>query len=81
MQQTNRVTVVAPHPDDEVFGVGGLMRALVERGYGLRVVAVTDGEAAFGPLPDDQQAALVKRRSEERLVSLEALGIAQHTEI
>lgn len=81
MQRTNRVTVVAPHPDDEVFGVGGLMCALVERGYRLRLVAVTDGEAAFGPLPGEQLAALATRRCQERLVSLEALGIAEHTEI
>ncbi|CAN5686504.1 MAG: PIG-L family deacetylase [Acidimicrobiia bacterium] len=81
MQRTSRATVVAPHPDDEVFGVGGLMSTLVERGYRVRLVAVTDGEAAFGQLATDERAALVARRSEERLASLEALGLAEHTEI
>lgn len=81
MPRTNRATVVAPHPDDEVFGVGGLMRALVDRGYQLRLIAVTDGEAAFGPLADGQRAAFVALRCEERRASLEALGIAGHTEI
>lgn len=81
MQRTSRATIVAPHPDDEVFGVGGLMRALVERGYLLRLVSVTDGEASFGSLPDEEQAMLVARRSCEQLEALEALGVAGQTEI
>lgn len=36
------VVVVAPHPDDEVLGLGGLM-AMAD---GVTVVAVTDGEAS-----------------------------------
>lgn len=43
------VVVVAPHPDDEVLGVGGLMRRLVRDGTSVTVVAVTDGEAARPP--------------------------------
>lgn len=40
-----RVVVVAPHPDDEVLGVGGLLRLASEQGTAIDVVAVTDGEA------------------------------------
>ncbi len=43
------VVVVAPHPDDEVLGVGGLMHRLVRDGMRVRVVAVTDGEGAVPP--------------------------------
>jgi LmbE family N-acetylglucosaminyl deacetylase len=39
--------VVAPHPDDEVLGAGGLMRAWVARGAKVSVLSVSDGEAAF----------------------------------
>jgi len=46
-----RVVVVSPHPDDETFGAGGLIGVAVERGLGVMVVSVTDGEAAF-PHPD-----------------------------
>jgi len=43
--------VVAPHPDDEVLGVGGLLAMLaggvgVGVGVGVDVVVVTDGEAS-----------------------------------
>jgi LmbE family N-acetylglucosaminyl deacetylase len=39
--------VVSPHPDDEVLGAGGLIHTLTARGSGVRVVSVTDGEAAY----------------------------------
>lgn len=41
-----RVAVIAPHPDDEVFAIGGLMTLLSWAGYELEVIAVTDGEAS-----------------------------------
>lgn len=75
------VTVVAPHPDDEVFGVGGIMRGLVGRGHRLRIVAVTDGELAFGCLPPGPTADLVARRQAERSEALARLGIASDVEV
>jgi LmbE family N-acetylglucosaminyl deacetylase len=39
--------VLSPHPDDEVLGAGGLIHSLNARGAGVRVVSVTDGEAAY----------------------------------
>src|SRR6266852_506851 len=42
------VVVVAPHPDDETLGVGGMLHDLSARGWRVTVVAVTDGEAAYG---------------------------------
>ena len=38
-----RAVIVAPHPDDEVFAVGGTMALLDWAGYEVEVVAVTDG--------------------------------------
>lgn len=68
-----RVVVVAPHPDDEVLGVGGLLRALHARGVELAVLAVTDGE---GSHPDDDPAAAGARRRREAHAADAALGIA-----
>lgn len=39
--------VLSPHPDDEVLGAGGLIHSLAARGAGVRVLSVTDGEAAY----------------------------------
>ena len=57
------------------------MREIVLRGHGLRILAVTDGEAAFGPASPSARAALAELRAEERTAALEALGIAGSTEV
>jgi LmbE family N-acetylglucosaminyl deacetylase len=43
--------VVAPHPDDETLGAGGLIAAQRRRGIPVLIVAVTDGEAAYPDTP------------------------------
>jgi LmbE family N-acetylglucosaminyl deacetylase len=47
--------VVAPHPGDDLLGVGGLLGLLAEGGSEVLVVAVTDGPS---PRPDAHQRAL-----------------------
>lgn len=72
---TGRLLVVAPHPDDAVLGVGGLLQQLHQAGWMVDLVAVTDGEASHPRstriTPDD----LVVRRSQERNVALDRLGV------
>jgi len=69
------VIVVAPHPDDEVLGLGTTMRWLTGLGISVTVVACTDGEAshkrstAIGP--EDLRA----RRADERSAAFRVLGI------
>ncbi|HQQ79461.1 MAG TPA: PIG-L family deacetylase, partial [Thermoanaerobaculia bacterium] len=41
-----RVLVLAPHPDDEVFGCGGALADLASRGATIDVLLVTDGAAS-----------------------------------
>ncbi|CAB3788973.1 PIG-L deacetylase family protein [Pararobbsia alpina] len=42
----SRAVFVAPHPDDEVLGMGGLMARLAKMQRRLALVAVTDGDAS-----------------------------------
>ncbi len=39
-----RLLVIAPHPDDDVLGAGGLMQRVKAGGGAVRVVYLTDGE-------------------------------------
>jgi LmbE family N-acetylglucosaminyl deacetylase len=39
--------VLAPHPDDETLGAGGLIASQRSRDVPVTVIAVTDGEAAY----------------------------------
>lgn len=72
-----RVVVVAPHPDDEVLGVGGTLALLVAAGTPVRVLAVTDGEASHPASQAVEPAALAGRRLSESRDALAVLGVGQ----
>lgn len=65
-----RTVILAPHPDDETLGAGGLIGRLRERDIEIKVIAVTDGENAYsneinpGPI-----------RRQEQTEALEVLGV------
>jgi LmbE family N-acetylglucosaminyl deacetylase len=44
--QDGALLVVAPHPNDEILGAGGLMQTWVAGGREVSVLSVSDGEAA-----------------------------------
>ena len=71
-----RVAIVAPHPDDEVFAVGGLMAVLESRGCVLEVIAVTDGEASHARSRRITPEELRVTRSRETLHAYGLLGIS-----
>jgi LmbE family N-acetylglucosaminyl deacetylase len=64
-----RIVVVAPHPDDETLGAGGLIARAAREGREVRVVACTDGEAAY---PGVTGLAAVRRA--ELVDALDALA-------
>lgn len=65
-----RAVVLAPHPDDETFGAGGMIASLLERGSETVVVCATDGEASHpnstAVTPDELRA----RRTAESAAAL-----------
>lgn len=65
------VLVVAPHPDDEVLGVGGTMARLADQGAEIHVAIVTAGQP---PRFSEAQAQTVRA---EAAAAHAALGIAQ----
>jgi LmbE family N-acetylglucosaminyl deacetylase len=78
-----RLMVVAPHPDDEMLGAGGLMQRVLETGGTVRVVYLTDGDGypegvqaedhVESPSANDYRGYGRQRRREAR-AALAALG-------
>lgn len=68
-----RTVVVAPHPDDEVLGVGGLVALLAAVGSAVEVLAVTDGEAS-NPGGSIRPDVLAVMRIAETRDALDRLG-------
>jgi LmbE family N-acetylglucosaminyl deacetylase len=69
---TGRGVIVAPHPDDEILGVGGTWSVLCTAGVEMVLVAVTDGENSH----PRQAAELRQRRPLESTAAAGCLGVA-----
>jgi LmbE family N-acetylglucosaminyl deacetylase len=63
--------IVAPHPDDEILGVAGLMAML----GAADLVAVTDGEASHPDSTVHTRAELAAIRRDETREALDRLGV------
>ncbi len=68
------IVVVAPHPDDDVLGCGGLICASLDRGTEVRVVSLTRGEASHPSSASFPAEMLGSLRVREQYASLRALG-------
>lgn len=68
--------IVAPHPDDETLGCGGLMALKRREGADVSVVVLTDGARSHvGAVTSG--APLAARRAQECVAALARLGVEQ----
>ena len=67
------VLVLAPHPDDEVFGCGGLVTLLREQGAAVTVIVVTDG----GSGGENADGVLAETRADESRAAAKVLGLSE----
>ncbi|HEV2721042.1 MAG TPA: PIG-L family deacetylase [Thermoanaerobaculia bacterium] len=79
-----RLLIVAPHPDDDAIGAGGLIQRAVAGGAKLRVVIATDGENNPWPQRVMHKKLVIRKndrarwgamRREEALEALARLGV------
>jgi LmbE family N-acetylglucosaminyl deacetylase len=79
-----RILVVAPHPDDEALGCGGLIQQAVANGADVHVLLMTNGDASqfavvFGereaPWVPANMVSLGKRRQDESRSAMMELGL------
>lgn len=66
--------VIAPHPDDETLGAGGLIAGLAHARARLRVAFLTDGAGSHVGAPDWRARRVAALRASEARAALMALG-------
>ncbi|MET3861363.1 LmbE family N-acetylglucosaminyl deacetylase [Dietzia sp. 2505] len=72
-----RLVVVAPHPDDEILGVGVSASRCAAAGVDVTVVAVTDGDASHPDSPTLSPQQLAGLRVEESRRACTLLGLPE----
>jgi LmbE family N-acetylglucosaminyl deacetylase len=70
-----RVTIVAPHPDDETLGCGGAISLLCRKGYDVRVLVISDGTLSHPNSRKYPPHALQSIRARETQTALTTLGV------
>lgn len=84
LTSADRVLVLAPHPDDESIGCGGLLLAARDAGAARRVIVLTDGDNNPWPqrwmekrwrIDADARARWGARRRAEAQAALDVLGV------
>ncbi len=76
LNQLGPIAIIAPHPDDETLGCGGLMALCGQWGVPLTVLAMTDGDASHPGSMRTTPEQLVALRAEERSQAMTVLGVS-----
>jgi LmbE family N-acetylglucosaminyl deacetylase len=71
-----RAVIVAPHPDDEVLGCGGLLQQLSRLGRPLQLISVTPGDASHPGSQRWSGQRLSIIRPQESATALRRLGLS-----
>jgi len=71
-----RLIVLAPHPDDETFGMGGSLRLLTEFGKKVKVVILTEGEKADPKVSNRREYSSARKK--EALKAFKILGVTDY---
>jgi LmbE family N-acetylglucosaminyl deacetylase len=75
----HRAVIIAPHPDDEILGCGGLMRQLAMLGRPLKLISVTDGSASHPGSATWPVERLSVVRPQESAEALRRLDLPMHS--
>jgi LmbE family N-acetylglucosaminyl deacetylase len=68
--------VIAPHPDDETFGCGGLIAQRRAAGHAVHIVFLTDGEQSLRAHTDILPATVAASRRAHATAAAGKLGVA-----
>lgn len=73
--RADKVLVLAPHPDDDVIGCGGLLKYLSENGSSIKVIYFTDGSKSNRGV--NYSETLIEKREKEAREAGKILGIGE----
>ena len=71
------VIIIAPHPDDEVFGCGGLIARLVADGHAPHVIELTGGGGSHRGCCSTSESEIISARRELTHKAMSALGLPE----
>lgn len=77
LPKAKRALVLAPHPDDEIFGCGGALALLRLQESSVEVVVLTDG-AGWEPDSHRQKAADVRQSETNASLAMMGVGPAEY---
>lgn len=84
LRRTDRLTIIAPHPDDETIALGGLIYRARQQHIQVSVIVMTNGDSnkespkvAKAPISSDAMIALGKDRQQEAIKALADLGVPE----
>ncbi|MCB9151218.1 MAG: PIG-L family deacetylase [Caldilineaceae bacterium] len=75
MSAKQPILIVAPHPDDETLGCGGLLGIKSKAGEDVHIAVLSDGSMLFAALfgtgtsPSPQEVSALRKKETERTVS------------
>jgi len=73
--EADNVLVLSPHPDDDVFACGGLIKHLSKNGVHVKVVYITDG--VYGNKKDKIDHDLIAKREHEAVTAAKVLKVSE----
>lgn len=77
LRLTDKMVIIAPHPDDEVIGCAGLIQALVEWGTPPHVIILTGGEGSHRGCCDTSAEEIVSARHQLTLKAATTFGLPE----
>ena len=73
----NLSVIVAPHPDDEVFGCCGLMQRLIAQGKRVELIVMTGGGKSHAGCCDIDESELIRQRRQLTIRAAKEYGLSQ----
>lgn len=75
--ESKKILIFAPHPDDDVFGMGGTIADLLDNKCTVKIIYLTDGSK--GTISGIRDKRLVAIRQKESEQALKILGVTDYT--